>query len=224
MTKMQGYYNPLIGKAGEYAVAAQLLVREMPVFFPACDVGVDLVAQNGCRIQVKSSRIRTTAKMVKQHGEGVYTFPLPQGRRSILSKTSTRFHPYPKISTKCDVVVFWGIEQNRFWVAPATLCDDTYMLVLGKQNPTNRYVGSHEELKDLVSLGYTHREIAKQFGVCRPHITMLLNHPEIIATSPSAVSLVRNCENAWEHILNFGLPEPQVEPVPIEVRSEKERE
>ena len=195
-------YNFLIGTAGEYAVAAQLLIRDMPVYFSAVDVGADLLADNGCRIQVKSSRIRTTAKMVKQHGEGVYTFPLPQGRRVVLSKTSTRFHKYDRISTKCDVIVFWGIEQNRFWVAPSTLCDDTFCFVLGKTTE-NRYVGSHEELKGMVDLGYTHAEIADHFGVTRPHVTMMLNNPDIIAKTPSRVSLVRNCENAWENILDF---------------------
>ena len=203
------YAKAMTGKAGEYAVAAQLMIRGVPVFFPGADYGVDILTSKGCRIQVKSAHISSSPKMVKQHGEGAYLFPLHQSRRFPMSNSRVRVIKTPRPSEYCDVMVFWGIEQNRFWVVPAPLCDNAYLFCLGKQNP-NRYVGSEAELRELVSLGYTHEEIAKQFGVSRSRVTVMLNHPETIAEAPSAVSLVRNCEGAWDHILSFGSVEPVV--------------
>jgi hypothetical protein len=203
--------DQLTGKAGEYAVASQLMVRGMSVLFPAVDHGVDLQTENGCRIQVKSAHMTTAEKAIRQHGEGVYVFPRPSSRRILCVKTGARVidSRSRKASEYCDIVVFWGIEQNRFWVAPSNICDDWGVFALGKRNPSNRYVGSEQELREMVSLGYNHAEIARQLGVCRPRVTMMLNHPETIATTPSAVSLVRNCENAWENILEFSPTESQ---------------
>lgn len=198
---------PMIGKAGEYSVAAQLIIRGAEIYFPASDRGVDIMTSRGCRIQVKSAHISSSPKMVKQHGEGAYLFPLHQTRRHPISDSRIRIVKRPRPSEYCDVMVFWGIEQNRFWIVPSVLCDSAYLFCLGKRNPS-RYVGSEAELREMVSLGYTHDEIAKQIGVSRCRVTVMLNHPETIAESPSAVSLVRNCEGAWDHILAFNSTEP----------------
>ena len=44
----------LVGKAGEDAVATQLLLRGIVPSWPSADIGFDLIAPNGCRIQIES--------------------------------------------------------------------------------------------------------------------------------------------------------------------------
>ena len=55
----EGPDNLFTGKAGEYEVASQLLIRYWQVAFPAVDIGHDLVISDGDfvqRVQVKTSR------------------------------------------------------------------------------------------------------------------------------------------------------------------------
>src|SRR5258708_36336074 len=75
-------FNPrhaaLIGKAGEFSVASQLFMRGMNVFLPAVDNGVDLMAENGCRIQVKTARLSCSPYAVKHNLDGVYKISFPR--------------------------------------------------------------------------------------------------------------------------------------------------
>ena len=197
----------LVGKAGEHSVAAQLMVRGVNVCFPAVDDGVDLITENGCRIQVKSSHLAITPKMIALRGEGCYSFPIPKMKRIAMSDSKSRLRPMPKISEVVDVIVLWGIDQNRFWILPSKMGDEVSLFALGRENPV-RYVGSPEALREMVSLGYTHEQIAAQYGISRSRVTVILNHPETCATKPSVASLARECENAWERILDF-VPPPE---------------
>ncbi len=206
----------MTGKAGEYAVAAQLLIRGVKVHFPASDYGVDLLANETCRIQVKSAHISTSEKMVAQHGEGAYLFPLKRYKRMATSNDKSVRREIPKFVEFCDFVVFWGIEQNRFWIVPAWLCDQRQLFALGRTNPP-RFVGNIADVLEMVKLGYTHAEIAKKYGIDRASLTMLINRPGFDSQEASVVSLVRNCENAWENIINFepaftGSEQPQLSP------------
>lgn len=200
----------LTGKAGEHAVAAQLLIRGVRVYFPAADYGVDLIANDKCRIQVKSAHISTTPRMVKQHGDTAYVFPLPKSRRVISKGSIIRTEPKETFTESYDVLVLWGIEQNRFWVVPASLAQQRQLFVVGRSNPP-RFVGNIEDLKEMQRLGYTHEQIAKQYGMHRASISLILNREGFESQEASVVSQVRNCENAWENIINFEPRSPEVQ-------------
>lgn len=52
-----------VGRAGEYAIAAQLLLRDSFVAWPAVDEGYDLLGPSGCRVQVKSAHLSLTLSL-----------------------------------------------------------------------------------------------------------------------------------------------------------------
>lgn len=197
----QGRRNLLTGKAGECAVASQLFLRDCAVMFAIVDLGADLMAENGCRIQVKTAHVNTTEKSIQVYGQGAYIFPLPRARRRPITNSTSRMLPKAPFTEICDVVVFWGIEENRFWVVPASICDLVQAFVLG---PTGRhhFVDNIEGMRDMVKLGYTHDEVATKYDCSRAKVTRLVNSDKE-SQEPSAVSFARNHENAWELITDF---------------------
>lgn len=205
----QGGLNPrmasMIGKAGEYAVAAQLMVRGLNVFFPAVDNGVDLIADNGCRIQVKTGRIRMSPSMVEHYPEGVYSFHFPKNKYIASSKVKIRTVPSRKFSDVCDVVVLWGVEQNRFWIAPASLCDQRQCIIMGP--PCERaFLKDVEEMKAMREMGFSQEQIGKEFGISQSSAGKRLSQANIPYYEDNPTHVIRRCENAWENILNFGQP------------------
>lgn len=200
-TREQGRLNNLTGKAGECSVAAQLFLRGLPVAFSLVDMGVDLHAINGCRIQVKSAHVSATPKALRKLGPGCYFFPLPKVKRVAINDRQARLNVREVFSKYCDVVVFWGIEGNRYWVVPAALAERSSGLILGADDP-GRFVGNVKEMRDMLSLGYSRQEIASHHGIDRTTVHNLLKSPKDFQ-GPSVTSLVRQCENAWEHIFNF---------------------
>ena len=111
-----------LGQAGVYRVASELSLRGLEVYFPSIDVGVDLMIGNGARIQVK------TATALERRDEGK-TYRIRYGVRG-------REYGPRKYSDEVDIFVIWGLDENRFWVAPASLFDKS-------QNVTLRY-GEYE--------------------------------------------------------------------------------
>lgn len=192
----------MTGKAGEYAVAAQLILRGVDVYVPLSDYGVDLLTGNGCRVQVKSSHMSTTPKMVAEHGPTAYLFPLHR-TRSVVSrgKTSARKN-LPLLSDSCDVLVLWGINESRFWVVPSNIANETQLLVMGRENRRS-FEGNIADVKEMLKLGYKHREIAEKYGVDRTLIYNLLSTDGFQSKGPSASKRARACEGAWENIIEF---------------------
>lgn len=216
------YRASMVGKAGEYAVAAQLMMRDVRVYFPASDYGVDLLTQEGCRIQVKSAHVSATEKMIAQHGEGAYIFPLPKHKRVAVSDSRSVRRSKPSFVVTCDFVVFWGIEQNRFWIVPAAVCDQSYLFALGRTSSKTKFVGKIEDLREMLSLGYTQTEIARKYGMHRASISALLSREGFYGQKADVVASARACENDWDAIVNFGSTEPKTEPLAAEVTAIKE--
>ena len=96
-----GIQGMLTGRAGEYAVAAQLLLREIPVFLPSVDLGCDLMTVDGCRIQVKC------AHLYNRDNAPLYFFPLPKKRRRVRTNQATHMVDKKPFAELCDYVVFW---------------------------------------------------------------------------------------------------------------------
>jgi hypothetical protein len=212
--------NHRVGKAGEHAVASQLLLRGADVYFPSYDYGVDLLTSNGCRIQVKSAHLNASAKMIDVHGEGTYSFGMTRTKRLAVSRDRAELRKKLKPSEFCDVVVFWGIDQNRFWIIPASLADGTQCFNLGRAI-TPRFVGNIADVREMLALGYTHDKIATHYGVARTLITQILHRPGFISQDASATAKARACENAWETILNFIPTREPRECTGVEVREEQ---
>lgn len=203
----------MTGKAGEYAVAAQLILRGVEIYFPCTDFGVDILTDSGCRIQVKTSHLVCTPKMIEKRGEGQYSYPLRRMRRLPVSDNKSKMVPLAPLSAICDFLVLWGIDQNRFWIVPSKVADKTQVLILGAPQP-RKFVGSMEDVRQMVKLGYTHQQIANHYNVCRESITVFLNRKDFEGREPDGTMLARQCENAWESIVDFNRSEtPQIVPV-----------
>ena len=192
-------YVSYMGKAGEYAVASQLLVREFSVSWPAVDEGFDLLAGNGCRIQVKSSHIDGETRK----GHTYYWFPVAKTKRVIL-KSEVRRVDIPKLSDRCDVVVFWGIEENRYWIVPSSICDTKTAFILGCPD-TKRYHGGVDDMREMRSLGYTYQEIADKYDIHKGNARHFINSGRSVVEQ-SGDSIVRAYEGRWDVITNFGQP------------------
>lgn len=201
-TKADGMQNMYTGRAGELAVASQLFLRQCPVMFPSVDVGADLHAQlSGCRIQVKSAHICATPKIVAKCGRGLYFFPLLKTKRRAITKDRSVMRPRLAFAAVCDFVVFWGIEENRFWIVPAALADKSTGLALGAVDP-ERFVGSVQDMRDMRALGYSLQKIADHYGILR-HTVMNLLRTDKQFQGASITSQVRQYENRWDLITDF---------------------
>lgn len=100
------------GQAGVYAVAARLSLAGHSVYFPSVDEGVDIMLGNGLKLQVKCGRYHADTKTA--------------GRYHVLAADKVRKYRDGKIqdvkrgyAQSVDFVVYWAIEENRFFVFPA---------------------------------------------------------------------------------------------------------
>lgn len=188
----------MVGRAGEYAVAAQLLLRKIMVMWPAVDLGYDLETNNHCRLQIRCGHLTNSDGRAGQH----YTFMLRKRKPVPISNTTAKLVPQRPFVEVCDYVVFWGIEQNRFWIVPPEICDKVSGVRLGMELMTApRLVANMADAKEMVGLGYSHSQIAKHYGVARSVVQRFLSEGR--DWEESMVSQMRGCENAWEKITNF---------------------
>ena len=176
----------LTGRAGEHAVAVQLLLRGLVPFWPDVDRGCDVATEAGCRLQIKCAHLL-------QHPYGPrYHFPLPK----------TRGKPFSAI---CDFVVLWGIEQNRFWIVSASIVDQITGVDLGFDSKLPRFVGNVSDMREMLKLGYTRYQVAKHYGIQRTSLQQFLDSGKD-TIDETVVSQIRACEGRWEQILDFVNP------------------
>jgi hypothetical protein len=102
----------------------------------------------------------------------------------------------------CDYVVFWGIEQNRFWIVPAVLVDSCTGVDLGFDSKQRRFVGSVADMREMIKLGYTRGQVAKHYGVARTSLQQFLDSGKD-SIDETVVSKMRTCEGRWDFILDF---------------------
>lgn len=189
----------MVGRAGEYAVAAQLLLRKVMVLWPAVDLGYDLETVNHCRLQVRCGHLSRSSKYVTRQ---CYDFRMRKQKPVPISNTTAKLVAQRPFVEVCDYVVFWGIEQNRFWIVPPELCDKCSGARLGLEPVTApRLIANMTDVKEMVGLGYSHSQVAKHYGVARSVVTRFLSEGR--DWEESLVSQMRACENAWESITNF---------------------
>lgn len=193
--------TPMIGKAGEYAVASELMFRGVNVFWPSVDSGYDLLTESGCRIQVKSAHMRVTPSVLSAYREGVYSFHFPKLRRLATSGGEVRTTVRPLLSTRCDVIVLMGIEQHRYWIVPSPQLDPVHCIFMGPKN-ARAFDSDMPNIREMDKLGFSKAEIGRQYKMSAEAIGYRLRASEQHSPNSAACS-VRNCEDAWDNILDF---------------------
>lgn len=182
-----------VGKAGEHAVASQLLLRGIPVAFPQVDVGTDLFAGQGLRIQVKSAMLHD------YRTNGGYMFTLDKKIRTSNGSYRVKKHDLHK---NVDFVVFWGVDESRFWIVPSREFDTnppTRTLYLGCNNP-RLSVSTPDILSAVSSCSGNQREAAKLLGVSEMTVSRAVNG---IGRTTSPISLkASSFEGAWHEIIS----------------------
>lgn len=116
----------LQGAAGVHAVCAQLCLRGMTPCMPSVDDGVDIYLTNGIKLQVKCGRLRNHPGFPS----GAYCFDVRKGWKrkghEIVDNTqAARDRNYDGIA---DFVVFWAIDESRFFVVPPSDIDQTFWI------------------------------------------------------------------------------------------------
>src|SRR4030095_9483357 len=179
-----------LGKAGEHAVAAQLLMRGVPVSFPAVDDGADLLAGH-LRIQIKAER----KIKVKRAGSWGYHFNIGVSKWSPSQRKFYKDHP---TKTHADFYVFWGVDENRFWVVPAHLLSRNAVRVV---EDSRRYKVDHRAIQALIGTGLTQREIAARLEVSEMSVSRAA-HGLLPKTEPGSCQEVIEREDAWHEIIS----------------------
>jgi hypothetical protein len=152
-TNMSG----LIGKAGEYAVAANLMARGINVYFPAVDKDIDLIAGTSVKIQVKTSRKAS----YRSEGAG-YSFGIGNKRVGKYAQEGKYLREYAGI---VDFLVFVGLDEMKFWIIPSSVMGKfpaVQTLTLGGNH--KRFV-DRERLASLLETDLRQCDIAKVMGL-----------------------------------------------------------
>jgi len=96
-----------IGMAGELRVMSELLLRGFNPAKSYLDNGVDLILENGCKIQIKTSHKNLSAEPKREHARYQYHFNLQNWK-------TKKF-----CASNVDIVILWAIDDNIFFVIPA---------------------------------------------------------------------------------------------------------
>lgn len=131
--------NLLTGQAGVYRVISELMLRGTNAYLPVVDVGVDLILGNGLKVQVKAARLRTQ----KYKTKGKVYIVGPAYFWSLNCSQKGNSHKYVKrpilYSEQVDYMVLWGIDEDRFWIVPASIVDDAGILTIYTKDSNTKY-------------------------------------------------------------------------------------
>jgi hypothetical protein len=194
---MDRYWTQRQGQAAVYQVASQLLMRGVNVSFPAIDDGVDLIVESGVRIQVKSTRLYNGHK---NYPHGAYCFHFTRWTRSAHVKylRGEKVDRRLRFSDRSDVVVLWGVDQNRFWIVPALELDDTHMVAVGCETVYRKPVDPSvvKAMRENVS---RHKDVADDLGVSRATVSRKIHDLNL---KTSKASIVSSYEGRWDIIIS----------------------
>jgi hypothetical protein len=139
----------MIGQAGVFRVASALLLKGHVPSFPSVDTGVDILLDNGLRIQVKSRNMQTTHP---SYPLGFYNFSVKENNRDVV-------RDWTKI---VDFIVFWGINEDRYFIVPASEAVQNFTI---SPKDATKYCVDVDAMRVLRDKGMTYQEIAEQFGI-----------------------------------------------------------
>lgn len=188
------------GKAGEHAVASELLVRGIPVHIPIVDVGCDLIAGERVRIQVKSARLFRGTE--KSRPMASYMFSL--GTSAPNWKNGCHKTIWRDWSKVCDFIICWGVDERRFWVIPTNLLStarERTVTTLHVGGPRKRWTVDQEEVRALVATGLSQRDAAKRLGISEMSVSRACNFATQ-TSMPTISAQFDKYENAWHEIIS----------------------
>lgn len=133
--------NNLLGEAGKFRVASELLLRGFHVLLPASDEGVDLFTEEGHGIQVKASR----------RGAWQYSFSF----RFWTCKAGEKKQRFGRLHAKVTHVVLWCVDDDALIVIPRAEIKDpkhvTVSLTTGRSQWC-RFLEAWDSFKDTKTL------------------------------------------------------------------------
>lgn len=153
------------GQAGVYQVLAELILRGFRPYMPASDMGVDILLEQGIRIQVKTTMRASTHHRLR---EGTLLFSLAQARR-VGANNTVRLVPPRIFSDACDFVVLWAIEPQRFWIIPAAVLDHRHTAAISPVRQWRDFDSAQVDV--LKAQGMTVAQIARHLGVAPRTVT-----------------------------------------------------
>jgi hypothetical protein len=208
------------GQAGVYQVAAQLLLRGINVSFPAVDEGADLIAESGIRIQVKTTGL--VYRSGANFDNGAYWFHFTRSTRALETARlrGNKVSLTQKFSDRSDVVVLWGVDQNRFWIVPAIELDNWHMVAIGAATVYKKYVDP-EVVKGLREGSLKHQDVADALGISRATVSRKMNS---LNTTRVKAALVASYEDCWDVIAAQVAAYKQEPEDPHNLRGETHRE
>lgn len=125
---MNNIQNLLTGEAGVLRVASEFMMRGMNVAKPFVDGGADLIVDGRARIQVKTSHIAPLrGKYMNAYWFKLWQSPIVTGHSNIRRRGTKTYDGI------VDFVVFFGVEEGRFWIVPTAELRGAACVVLGPQ-------------------------------------------------------------------------------------------
>jgi len=118
-------YSTRIGRAGEYRVASELLLRGYNPAIRAVDDGIDLVLENGTTIQIKS--------VVSLNKSNSYTVGLAHSKWKKGKETKERQN------LKADYLLVWVIPTNDFYIIPKERVGNKFCITMTAQKGAINY-------------------------------------------------------------------------------------
>jgi len=182
-----------IGEAGVLRVMSELILRKHAPYKPAVDDhGVDLMLSSGLRIQVKTATLKTRVNRTdgKEFSKTAYHFTLGSAQFGNAHKYVRRARLY---SEECDYFVFFGVDENRFWIVPSFVLDNRSCLVLGPRAKPNE-----QQVQALAARGMGLTEIANKLGCCP--VTVWKRKRETKTRMGAFTNTVRTCEDRWDFL------------------------
>lgn len=168
--------------------------------FPMVDIGVDLGTTEGCRIQVKTAKLRKN----RVYPSGAYWFKFWQS--NVLSGANKIKKRGARDYSKCsDVIVLWGRDEDRFWIFPSQLVASTQCLTLGPKGFYQR--ADFGESKRLSDEGLTQQEIGERLGITQAAVSYQLRGGRSKLPTETMSAKARQHEDRWDLILDFGKSE-----------------
>ncbi len=153
------------GQAGVYQVLAELILRGFRPYLPASDMGVDILLEQGVRIQVKTTMRGSTHH---RFPEGTFLFSLAPARR-VGKDNTVKIMPARVFSESCDFLVLWAIEAQRFWIVPAPVLDHRHTATISGRRQWRDFDSA--QVDTLKAQGMTIAEIATHLGVAPRTVT-----------------------------------------------------
>lgn len=141
-------FGPYTGKAGEYRVASELLLRGINVAEMAIDNGgVDLITiPGGKKIQVKTSRSEYTN--TRGYRYPVYLF-CTRRKKYVNSRNKTL---RPKIQPEnIDFLICWCVDHDWFFIIPSSdITQTTVNIPINQDRPSKykQYLNAWDQIRD----------------------------------------------------------------------------